>query len=642
MDDKIAKYQEIERRGLLGRLSPEKQQIWAEYKSRHPEIMPQSTNTPIAELAVDDVRSERLQPTFKEKAVENSLGFLSNFDKGATFGFGRKLGGVLNAIGSYPVDRVAEAMGVENTPSFSDRYHEIVDTAVDSADKFSEQNPKTALASEFGGAILNPLNKVGAGFIGKGSGLLSKIERSAGVGGLTGAIAGVGETEDANKLGDNVASGTLFGGVLGGAIPVAEKTLKPLGEFAKSLMPNKFIASDLVKNKATGLKNVVQDNDSMRVLERGIGADDSVAESVLNKSTAIKDQINDEMSKILDKTTGRKLNIDLSNANQKQRYDDFISKNADVGVLDFSSAKKQLNKETINNSNVNKNLPRLENFTQGLNEFQTESLAEAINKGAKMSTNAKGTLGATHRAQEVLNDMIEKSYNTDQIGKKIATTETTQLQQLKGRLNQILEPSGIKPYDASLSKAKKLQDSFEKGFNFKPSDVKFENMGIGTERDKRAFLQGRIAKILDNVNEYGNVATAIKKDQNTLEKLMGKKQFNELMSKANKLETQFKRVDKLEKLANTKLVRPEAYGRPLEEMGDAGKYGAVLRLLDVAKKDALGDANKRASQYLLGDNVGINPTRYENAYNKLRGFLNNRNINSASQLTPYIVDILGQ
>lgn len=38
MEDKIARYQEIERRGLLGQLPQEKQEIWQEYKSRHPEL----------------------------------------------------------------------------------------------------------------------------------------------------------------------------------------------------------------------------------------------------------------------------------------------------------------------------------------------------------------------------------------------------------------------------------------------------------------------------------------------------------------------------------------------------------------------------------------------------------------------------
>ena len=38
MNEKIARYQEIERRGLLDKLSTEKRAMWEEYKSRHPEL----------------------------------------------------------------------------------------------------------------------------------------------------------------------------------------------------------------------------------------------------------------------------------------------------------------------------------------------------------------------------------------------------------------------------------------------------------------------------------------------------------------------------------------------------------------------------------------------------------------------------
>ena len=37
MDDIVARFTEIEKRGLLDKVSPEKQALWAEYKNRHPE-----------------------------------------------------------------------------------------------------------------------------------------------------------------------------------------------------------------------------------------------------------------------------------------------------------------------------------------------------------------------------------------------------------------------------------------------------------------------------------------------------------------------------------------------------------------------------------------------------------------------------
>ena len=243
----------------------------------------------------------------------------------------------------------------------------------------------------------------------------------------------------------------------------------------------------------------------------------------------------------------------------------------------------------------------LKNFTQGLNEYQENALSQALNKGATMSTNAKGSLGATHRAQEVLNDMIDASYDTSIIGQRKPTTETRQLMTVKERINQILEPSGVKPYDAGISKAKALQANFEKGYNFKPSEIKIENMGLNTLRDRKAFLQGRIQKILDNTLSDGgtNLATAIKKDENTLRKLLPDSKFNNLMSKANQIETNFKRLKSLENQANSRLVRDSQQGSSPWRENIESRGSIIGRGLDVLS----GIVNRRgntnlAKQYL--------------------------------------------
>lgn len=248
----------------------------------------------------------------------------------------------------------------------------------------------------------------------------------------------------------------------------------------------------------------------------------------------------------------------------------------------------------------------LKSFTQGLDEFQTGALNQAIDKGATMSTSPKGSLGATHRAQEVLNDMIEASYDTSIIGQKKPTTETRELMGVKDKLKQILEPSGIKPYDASYSKAQALKSAFEKGYNFKPSELKFENMGLATRRDKQAFLQGRMQKLLDNTLSDGgtNLATVIKKDENTLKKLMSKDKFDNLMNTTDKIETQFKRLKSLEGQANRRLVKDTTTGSSINRENFESR-GAMLGRLS----DMIGGAINRgrnidiAKQYLNSDEL---------------------------------------
>ena len=286
---------------------------------------------------------------------------------------------------------------------------------------------------------------------------------------------------------------------------------------------------------------------------------------------------------------------------------------------------------------VNKNMPRLSDYTKDLDQFQQESLAKAINKGATMSTSAKGSLGATHRAQEVLNDMIDNSYDTSVIGTKKATTETRELMEVKDRLNQILEPSGIKPYDKSLSKAKNLQVSFEKGYNFKPSNFKFDNMGLKTARDKQAFLQGRIQKLTDNVLSDGNtnLATAIKKDENTLRKLMPENKFQELMKKAGKIETEFERLKTLEGSANQRLRKQPVEGRSINRENFESRGALIGRAFDVLEGIIKGKSNARLANMYLNPNTtqitdfgglrGAGQETYPYLFREVVNYLTNKN-----------------
>jgi hypothetical protein len=92
-----------------------------------------------------------------------ALGKLGTIDRGLTFGLGRKAGGLINAIGSYPVNRIAELAGVKNTPSFWDEYHNIVDPTMQAINEFHEDRPVEATALELGAGIFNPANKLGVG-----------------------------------------------------------------------------------------------------------------------------------------------------------------------------------------------------------------------------------------------------------------------------------------------------------------------------------------------------------------------------------------------------------------------------------------------------------------------------------------------
>lgn len=185
------------------------------------------------------IKSETKQAAQEESSM---LGKIATIDKGATFGLGRKLGGLVNAIGAAPVDAI---MGKNIGQAFWDRYHEITDEAQEAQREYAKNNPTKALALELGSAILNPVNKVGVGVIGKGANFGSKLARSVGVGGGVGATAGALDTENADQFAKNTATGAAGGAAVGAALPLAALGLKGLGNVARQVLGKTTGAGDV-------------------------------------------------------------------------------------------------------------------------------------------------------------------------------------------------------------------------------------------------------------------------------------------------------------------------------------------------------------------------------------------------------------
>lgn len=695
--DKIARYEEIEKRGLLGQLPIEKQEAWAEYKRRQtPELSLTDEQKAQIQSAKDEYarkQAERDRDQWFVSLVENEQENPVRNVLRSTARLGLSgIQGIANAGLNPFTGVVSKVMGVEDTKPIKPE-----NTAERMAELGGEAGYDAAALYALGGLA------DGAGLLGSGTGATSKIAKAVfspeGVLNkfVAPAVGGAfvrGYTNPTNAFEQAVAD-------LTGAMTV--------GGIQGALEKN-------ITNIAGGLKNSLKDNKANSVLSKGIKSDENIAQQISNEAPAVYNRLNDEMTAALEKLTGRKLDIDKALSTQQQRYKDFVSKNADVELYSPKSAQEQsaenfkrwfegskvvdengqplklyhgtdadfdafdmskgrstmdiqgaffspydidakgygpnlkevylniknpadeataykaLRKyqgqndaglkakqdlqrqgfdgvfngydeyiafepnqiKSVNNSGAWSSSPSLsdagwtpkaslKNFTQGLNEFQENALNQALNKGSTMSTNAKGSLGATHRAQEVLNDMINASYDTKNPFKPKATTETSQLMKVKDRLNQILEPSGIKPFDEGIAKSKSLQTNFEKGYNFKPSEIKFENLGLETLRDKKAFLQGRIQKITDNVLSDGgtSISKAIQKDENTLRKLMPEKKFNQLMNKAGEIETQFKRLKSLEGQANRELVKDAERGSSINRENWESKGALLGRISDI-------------------------------------------------------------
>ncbi|MEE6207860.1 MAG: hypothetical protein VZR95_07400, partial [Alphaproteobacteria bacterium] len=217
----------------------------------------------------------------------NAGGYVSAFDRGFSGGLGRKVGGFINAVGSYPVDRAAEWLGYENVPSFSDRYNEIVQRADASEQQLREEHPYAAMGAEMLGNAFG-LGNAAYGIAGRYG--LNGVTRMGSAGAIDAAVNTFGGAEN---LSDAITALPLntIGGYAGGAV------MGKLGEFGSKYGGQ---ALDWGQNK-------------------------------------FRSSLNNRMQGILTDTSGHSINIPEIAARRQQIYDNFVFQNADKEVLDFGN-----------------------------------------------------------------------------------------------------------------------------------------------------------------------------------------------------------------------------------------------------------------------------------------------------------------
>lgn len=251
------------------------------------------------------------QPKTKQPYLEQILGKIATLDKGATFGLGRKAGGLINAIGSYPIDRAAEALGVENTPSFWDRYHEIVDPTVTAQQRYAEEHPTEAFVAEMAASIANPVNRMGVNFITKGGNIADKAVRSTAVGGGIGGFASAMNAENLNDVKDNAIIGSETGATIGAALPLAGAGLRGLGWVGKQILGKTTGAGD--KAIADAYAAGVKGNSAFLDKMRGDINADALERKVENNFNKIKQNrsraYEEDMSRLKLETKDKKLSL---------------------------------------------------------------------------------------------------------------------------------------------------------------------------------------------------------------------------------------------------------------------------------------------------------------------------------------------
>ena len=137
--------------------------------------------------------------------------------------------------------------------------------------------------------------------------------------------------------------------------------------------------------------------------------------------------------------------------------------------------------------------------------------------------------------QDTLGDMLKKSYKVSETGKKLPTAESLQLYELKTKLNELMKPSGIDKYEASLAKADALRSAYRQGYGFVLPSNTAGGLSFKSLRERQAFLQGRLANHLRKAKDGHDLAAKIAADKETFRSLMPQRNYDNLMREIAKI-----------------------------------------------------------------------------------------------------------
>lgn len=488
--------------------------------------------------------------------------------------------GIANAS-LNPFGYVARALGFDTKPLEPE-------TATERALEKAGEYGFDAATLAAGGAGLK-----GAGLLGQGVGKTSKIARAllapeAGeaIAGAAsgGALEGLAAPEStAGKIAANLAGGIAGGGIYG------------------------LFKAPTTKAMRSGLENVVNDTDALKIVRRGAKIDDDIAENVIEQAAGAAENINQKSVNELDRV--------LNGVDPQARYKDVRA-----------SYQKFVNENQGKKIKGNwKNLPKL-------NDFQKDEYEKALREGFRKSDygTKEGDLGHLLTARGQIDDAINRSYIQEFPGKK-ATLDTAKLTELRKKLDNVLgKDSGIKGQDRLFGLYRAFDDAYQTGLKFTPGNRKnvLNDLMLEAGGDAEKALQSRIGMrkglydaLTNNVVPEQNFSKQAKQYQNILKKLEYGE--NKLIKDLTKNERDYARLAKLTNTAENKLTTPEAtrfFGREQLESKGAGIGAAIDTVLGRLNRDFY---KQNANKLLQGGgemvDVLTDPVYLQRAQNLLKG-----------------------
>lgn len=222
-------------------------------------------NAPVNQSAQNENKNADFLNTV-DKGLRTIGGAVEAFDRGKYLGFGKKAGGLANAVLSYPFDRAIEATTGKQMPRFGDRYNEIVEGAKGMYEDFSDKHPLAALGIEASGILTGApakIEKYATDRMAKAVANSNKYERAAGkIAALlgSGAVSSVGlGSGNADDISDYLTSKeALKEATLGASANAALGVAGQVGKAALKSVP-----------KVSGVATGTSDNIVSRAFDAG-------------------------------------------------------------------------------------------------------------------------------------------------------------------------------------------------------------------------------------------------------------------------------------------------------------------------------------------------------------------------------------
>ncbi len=557
MQEKIARYQEIERRGLLGSLPQEKQDLWAEIKRRGLDKEPDPYS------AMDKVKY-----TLRAGA------------EGATFGLGDVVAGGTNMI-MTPLAQITTALSDDKPIDWSvfnpvKNFKEGRADFVREQDAFKERHAALNTIGELGGGLLSlglggggaALKGGAAAVKGAASGggkLMSSLAKGAKEGAKWGAAygAGSGLTQDAEELSpmqmlfgaaEGGAAGALGGGAFAAGNMAVNATTK-LGRKAWAAYKNKDYKA---LSKAAGQENI---NKTIMAREALL---DSADEEVMRLAEGAK--LNDPQAQQIFRDYGEKrqsqqrqilenaIDDHFGNQGFSQRMEKMdLARREDSGPL-YQKAIYGDTGSGVFLDNIRLNLDEMDYIQQ---VYKTKGFKNAVR-------------GKPYNHMRVL-DYAKQLMDSD-IAKAVKYEDGNKVANLTAMKNEFLAK-----IDAQNPTYKEARDIFAKYERFKDamqagkkinsgssSERQFEIDGMSKD-ELQYYIYGAREKLLENFNTFksgkGNLSKKVF-DQNTMHRLkkLPIKDFDKL-----------KRVAEKESLASENINRLLGGSQTAERVQSMGK-----------------------------------------------------------------------